>query len=257
MKLYLAFLSMHLKRRMAYRKSFFFSIIGQFLTAFSAFLTIWFLMSRFEEVKGFTIAECMLCAAVMWTAFALAECFFRGFDRFSALVRRAEFDRLMVRPRSLVFQVLCQEVEFTRVGRLVQAGVMLAWGVRGARVVWTAAKIWTLAGMILGGAMVFSGLFVIYAALCFFTLEGLEVVNCFTDGAREHGAYPIPVYGEGALKFATFVIPYALFQYYPLMYLLDRGPWTWGLAPLLTPLFLIPCYGLWRLGVRKYQSAGS
>ena len=56
----------------------------------------------------------------------------------------------------------------------------------------------------------------LYAALSFFTLEGLEFMNCFTDGAREHGAYPLDVYGEGLLKFTTYVIPYALFQYFPL-----------------------------------------
>lgn len=29
------------------------------------------------------------------------------------------------------------------------------------------------------------GLFIVYAALCFFTTEGLEVMNIFTDGGRE------------------------------------------------------------------------
>lgn len=62
----------------------------------------------------------------------------------------------------------------------------------------------------------------VYAALCFFTLEGLEFMNVFTDGAREFGKYPIAVYGKKALLFTTFIIPYALIQYYPLMYLIGR-----------------------------------
>ena len=44
MKLYFKFLAMHLKSRMAYRKSFFLSIIGQFLTSFSAFAVVFFLL---------------------------------------------------------------------------------------------------------------------------------------------------------------------------------------------------------------------
>ena len=71
MKLYLKFFSMHLKSRMAYKKSFFFSVIGQFLTSFTAFLAIWFLFERFNEVKGYTISECMLCAGVIAIAFGV------------------------------------------------------------------------------------------------------------------------------------------------------------------------------------------
>ena len=37
--------------------------------------------------------------------------------------------------------------------------------------------------MALGGVGLFSALFLIYAALSFFTLEGLEFMNLFTHGA--------------------------------------------------------------------------
>ena len=46
MKQYLHFISMHLKSRMAYKKSFFFSVVGQFLAAFAAVVTIWFCSAR-------------------------------------------------------------------------------------------------------------------------------------------------------------------------------------------------------------------
>ena len=40
MRLYLKFFSMHLKSRMAYKKSFFFYTLGQFLTGFAESLAI-------------------------------------------------------------------------------------------------------------------------------------------------------------------------------------------------------------------------
>ena len=112
--------------------------------------------------------------------------------------------------------------------------------------------------MLVGGAALFSGIFLIYAALCFFTLDGLEFMNVLTDGAREYGKYPLAVYGKRILQFTTFVIPYALVQYYPLLYLLGRedSP-VYILLPLLAFFFLLPCYGLWRIGVRHYKSSGS
>ena len=51
------------------------------------------------------------------------------------------------------------------------------------------------------------------AGISFFTIEGLEFMNIFTDGSREFGKYPLSVYGKGVLKFMTYVIPFALVQY--------------------------------------------
>lgn len=257
MRLYMKFLAMHLKSRMAYRKSFVLYLFGQFFSAFSSFAVLYFLLDRFGEVKGYTLSDCLLCASVMWMAFSLAECFFRGFDRFPGIIRRAEFDRILVRPRGLIFQVLCQEVEFQRLGKLLQAALMLGVGVTLSEVAWTPLRCICVVLMVLGGAAVFSALYLMYAGISFFTLEGLEFMNCFTDGGKEHGSYPLDIYGEGLLKFCTYIIPYALFQYYPLQYLLGRGPEWYALLPLAAPLFFLPCYAVWRLGVRKYKSAGS
>ena len=60
------------------------------------------------------------------------------------------------------------------------------------------------------------------------------------------------------MRFLTYGIPLALFQYYPLLYLLDRAqnPILMFL-PLLSLLFVLPCYALFRLGLRKYKSTGS
>ena len=112
--------------------------------------------------------------------------------------------------------------------------------------------------MLIGGAAVFSGLFMVYAALCFFTLDGLEFMNVLTDGAREYGKYPIGIYGKRMLQFCTVIVPYALIQYYPLLYLLGRTTSLWNMVmPLFAVIFLIPCYVLWRIGVRHYKSSGS
>ena len=57
--------------------------------------------------------------------------------------------------------------------------------------------------------------------------------------------------------YLTFLVPLALVQHWPLQYLFDRGPAWYGLLPIASLLFLIPCFLLWRLGVRHYCSTGS
>lgn len=258
MKLYMKFFAMHLKSRMAYKKSFFFSILGRFLTSFTTFLTIVFLFDRFHAVKGYTMGEILLTSGATLMSFALAEMFFRGFDSMQMIIKDASFDRLLVRPRSLIFQVMCQMIEFGRIGIVIQSLVMLIIGIVSSDITWTVQKALILFLMIPTGSMLFSSLFLLHAAVCFFTLEGLEFVNILTYGAREYGSYPFDVYGNALLKICTYIIPYALCQYYPIQYLIGRTDNIFfGLVSLLAPLFFIPTYLLWRLGVRKYKSAGS
>ena len=257
MKLYLKFLSIHLRSAMTYRSSFFLSCLGHLLVTTNVFLSVVFLLERFDSIGGYTLPQLSLCYAVILMATSLAECFARGFDSFTRILSQAQFDRIMLRPRSLLFQVLCQDMKPTMFARVLQAAVMLVWAIGAGAVRWTGAKALTLTLMILCGAAIFFGLFLINACICFFTLEPVETLNIFLDGPREYGKYPFGIYGKPVLLILTFLVPLALVQHWPLQYLLDRGPWWYGLLPLASLLFLIPCGLLWRLGVRHYRSTGS
>ena len=243
---------------MQYKASFLLNSLGQFLVSFSVFLGIYFMFRRFHQVRGYSYSEVLLCYAIVLMEFSLAERWARGFDTFSGLVRSGEFDRVLVRPQGEILQVLGSRFELTRLGRMSQAVVMLVYAFCTAEIHWTVGRVCTFLFMLVGGTAVFSGLFLIYAALCFFTLEGLEFMNVLTDGAREYGKYPLDVYGKRVLQFATVLVPYALIQYYPLQYILGRtaNP-IYIFLPLAAVLFLLPCYGLWRYGVRHYKSSGS
>lgn len=257
-KLYFHYISINIRSMMQYKGSFLLTAIGQFLVSFNVFLGVFFMFQRFSNVKGFTFSEVLLCFSIMLLEFSFAEMYARGFDTFPSMVREGSFDRVLVRPQSEVLQVLGNKFELTRIGRMLQAVVMFVYGIIKSEVVWTPPKVVTVIFMLFGGTALFSGIFLIYAALCFFTLDGLEFMNVLTDGAREYGKYPIGVYGKRMLQITTFIIPYALVQYYPLLYLLGRrtSP-VYIFLPLVAILFLIPCNLLWRFGVRHYKSSGS
>jgi len=247
-----------MKSQMQYKASFFFTILGQFAMSFTVLLGMYFMMSRFNNVDSFTFQEVLLCFATVLMAFSLAECFGRGFDLFPQMISNGEFDRVLVRPRGLIFQVLAIKVDFTRLGRLTQAILVFCYAIPASGVIWTPDKIVTLCLMVICGALVFFALFIVYAGVAFFTIEGIEFMHVITDGGREFGTYPYSIYGANVLKFLTYIVPLALFQYYPLLYILDREQRIqYMLAPLASLLFFAPAYGLWRLGLRKYKSTGS
>ena len=258
MKLYFKYVAILLKAQMQYKASFIMTALGQFLVSFMAFLGVYFMFSRFHSVNGFEFSEILICFSIVLMAFSITECFVRGFDVFPRLIQSGNLDRILVRPRNEIFQVLTSNIDFSRVGRLLQSILMLAYAIPTSGIVWTFDKVITVILMLIGGMAVFASLFVLYAGISFFTIEGLEFMNIFTDGSREFGKYPLSIYGEGILKFFTYVIPIPLFQYYPFLYLIGRSD-SIGLIflPLIGFVFMIPCYCFFRYGLRKYKSTGS
>ena len=162
MRLCLDFISVNLKSQMQYKMSFLLTVAGQFITAFTAWFGLIFVLQKVEAIDGFTKGQVSICYAVIMLSFS------------------------------------------------------------------------------------------------FFTVESLQFLDIFTYGARDFGRYPFSIYGEKVLKFLTCVIPLALVQYYPLLYLTDRETnGFYALYPVLALLFLVPCVAFFYYGVRKYKSTGS
>jgi ABC-2 type transport system permease protein len=258
MKLYLNFIILNLKSQMQYKVSFLLTALGQFITAFAAFFGLYFIFSRVSAVDGFTYEQVILCFAVMMMAFSLGEMFGGGLAVFPRMLGNGEFDRTLVRPRSIILQVLMPNMDFTRLGLLLQAVFVLCYAIPISGISWNFEKVLTLCLMILCGGALFFGLFLIKAVCSFFTIESLDFLNIFTYGARQFGRYPFSVYGNGVLKFLTFVIPLALFQYYPFLYLLDKEQnKSFMFLPVISLIFLIPCYAFYKFGLSRYKSTGS
>ena len=115
----------------------------------------------------------------------------------------------------------------------------------------------------ISGTAIFCAIWVIGAAVTFWTVETSEVTNVFTYGGAELVAHPLPIYADWLRRFFTFVIPLAFVSYLPALYILDRSD-PLGLpdvlqfcSPLVAAAFLLAAREAWGLGVRHYQSTGS
>ncbi|MBE5874017.1 MAG: hypothetical protein E7287_06360 [Lachnospiraceae bacterium] len=257
-RLYFKYVSAVLTSTMQYKLSFLLMCIGRFIVAFSGFIGISFLFSGFTGIKNYSYGEVLLCFSIVQAAFSLSECLFSGFKGFSGLVKRGDFDRMLLRPRSLILQVIGSRFELGRIGPLLTAGITLIVGIRTCELHFNIMRITTMILMILGGMVLFSALFLLGATINFFSIEDGGIINVLTYGGKDHGKYPIDIYGEGLKKFCTYLIPYTLFQYYPLQYLLGKTDNAiYGFFPLGTIVFLGMCYAFWRFGVRNYKSCGN
>jgi len=263
-RLYSRYVRVSLRSQMQYPGSFLLTSAGAFLATGVDFLAAWALFARFRQVEGWRFGEIALFYAVIGTAFAIADGLTRGFDIFGEqFVKTGDFDRILVRPRATVLQLLGYELRATRIGRLAQA--LVVWGIaaRLTSIVWPWDAWATLLFAVAGGVALFAGILILQATLAFWTVESLEIANTVTYGGVEAAQYPLDVYARWFRRFLTFVIPIACVCYFPVAAVLGRSDRTGLSADLLrlTPVvgfvFLGLALWVWRFGVRHYTSTGS
>ena len=259
LRLYARYIGISIRSQMEYRASFVMLSIANFVGTGIEFVAVWALFDRFKLLQGWTLPEAAMLYGMVNVAFAVAEGIGRGFDVFPYMVKSGDFDRLLLRPRSTVLQLLGQEFQLMRIGRLAQGLAVLLWSASALGLAWTPAKLALLVGSILGGACLFAGLFVIQATIAFWTIESLELMNTVTYGGVETAQFPLSIYRPWFRTFFTVVVPLACINYLPSLAILGRGGagLTHWLSPLVGLGFLIVMLQFWKVGVRHYCSTGS
>ena len=258
MRIYLKSMKLHLKALLEYKASFVLGLFSQVFVFLSYYFIILSLFSKFDNLKGFTLYEVLLTFAIIQFGYSINEIFARGIDQFDDLIVDGSFDRLLVRPQPIILQVLCSQIAWVRISRTIQALIILFIALFNLNISWDIYKVITLLLMLASSIVIFFRIFLTMASYCFFTVKGLEVRNLFTDGGKHMAQYPIGIFKKSFVFVFTFIIPYAFVNYYPLMYFLGKSDNVlYMLSPIIVFLYLIPAFLTFKLGMKKYTSAGS
>jgi ABC-2 type transport system permease protein len=260
---YLRLVSAQLRSQMQYKVSFGLALVGSFLSCVTEFGVVLVLFSRIPLLAGWSLPEVALLYGLSGVAFAVAEMLAAALDNFQVHIVLGTFDRVLVRPRGALFQVMAEDFALRRVGRIAQSVLVLAIALRLLAVAWTADKVVVVAVALISGTVIYFAIFVLGATFCFWTVQAKEATHVFTYGGDGLASYPLDIYRGSVRRFFTFVVPLAFVNYEPALYLLGR-PDPLGLpdvARLLSPVAALAMAALawfgWQQGVRHYQSTGS
>jgi ABC-2 type transport system permease protein len=263
--LYRRLIALQVRSQLQYPAAFWLDLLATALTTAVTFGSLALVLQRFEQIGGWSLGEVALLYGMVETAFGVMDMLFSGFDPpyFGQGVRRGTFDQLLLRPASLILQILGSRFVLRRLGRIAQGTLILGVALGLVNVRWTPEKV--LYVPVVFGSLVsfFAGLFVVGSTITFWTVESIEVINIFTYGGSEMMAYPMHIYPEAMRRIFTYVVPAIFLNYYPVLYLLDK-PDPFGLpsyVPLLAPVagvsVLAAALLFWQVGLRAYQSTGT
>ena len=257
MKLFLKYFSMHFKSIIEYRLSFVLSIISQLLFMFVEMFTVYSLFQKFSLLDVYNVNELLFGFSIVWLGFSTSEFLLRGFDHFAGLIVNGKFDLLLIRPRNIYLQVIGFDIGMEKIGRVVVSLLLFIWCA--CKVVkFSFTRIVLLLFVAFGSINIMGGLIIMGATACFFTVQGLEFVNIFTNGTKQLGQYPMGIYKKVFRYIFTFIIPLTIINYYPLEYLTGRSNnLLFVFLPLISFIFLLLSCLIFNLGMRKYKSTGS
>lgn len=258
--LYKKYFRMQYKSALQYKWNTILLGVSQAVITVGEILGIWLLFKTFKKVGDWGFYESMLMVGVVVTVFAFNECFARGYDEFPKLIKTGQFDRLLVRPVNIYFQIFCSKIEFSKFARILLGVIVSIIALIKIQISWTFAKVLVLLATYFCGIMVIMGLMFISAGVSVFTVENLEFLNILTDGSKELSFYPINIYKKWLRNIFTYIIPLACYNYLPLSFLMGTGSvpmWLCAISPLLGALFFVPCFLFFKFALTKYQGTGS
>ncbi len=217
------------------------------------------MFDRFGALGEWTASRILLMYGLALLAFGLSEAFLRGIDLFPGLVRSGEFDRLLLRPRALLFQAAALRFHLNRLNRVVTGLLLALVCLRAQEMSVTFANIVLLLLAVAGGTLAYAGVMLIAAAAAFFTVGDSQLINLFTNGSHQAVKAPPQLLPAWLRHVFTFLMPMFLFTYYPAAAVCGWGGsliMGWLALPLCGAFFGIACL-FWRFGVRHYKSTGS
>jgi ABC-2 type transport system permease protein len=262
---YRRLIAIQIRSQLEYRTAFVLGLLAVALGTGAGFGTIALVLQRFEGIAGWTLGEVAFLYGMVEAAFGTMDLLFGGFDydTFGPMVRRGQFDQLLLRPIDITLQVLGSQFALRRLSRIAQGVIVFGISLALVEVRWTAFKIAYLPVVFVSLVSFFGGLFVIGSTTTFWTVQRIEALNILTYGGTEMMSYPMNIYQKWMRRFFTYVVPAIFLNYYPALYFLGKpDPLSMpSFAPFLAPLVgfgtMSAALGFWRFGIRHYTSTGT
>lgn len=262
-RLYLHSVKMLMKSRMQYPVSFLLQTLAQLIMEAGEMMAVLLLIDRFGGLGDWNGGDMLVFFGVMSLTFYLTEIFCRGVTgNFENHIRTGKLDVILIRPRGILTQVLCEDVDPRRIGCIAVGLTAMILGCRQSEVVWTFGKVLALTEGILCGGMMVLGLFLIEAIFCIRSVKSVEVVNALTYGGRSACEYPIDVFPRPIQLLFSIVAPFSMTLHVPVGYILNKPlfgwpAWTAFVCPLAGLMTFGILYGLFRRAMKFYRSTGS
>lgn len=258
-RLYKVLISQFLKTIMQSKVDFFMGLLGFFFTQIMGIVFLYLVFAKIPDLQGWTLDQ-----LIFIYGFAQIP---RGIDHLLTdnlwmvsywLVIDGDFDRYMLRPMNLFFQVICEKLQPDALGELLLGTILVVISLTKGILTVDVVHVLFFFVSIIAGAVIYTSIKLFFSSIAFWVKQSgpfLQVAYEMADFAK----YPTEIYSRAVRFIITWVIPFAFVAYLPASYFLMRGSalTTIGVECLIAVVFFVVSYAFFIWGTTKYESAGN
>jgi len=251
-------LGISLSSSMEYRISFFLLIIS--VTIFSMILPLigFLIYSTSKGIPGWKFEEFILMTGTIELIYGICHFSVLSMMNFVAFsVESGKFDTILIKPINSLFYSSFVEWEFDGVGNIIVGTFLVGWSLIKMNWIFNLINLISYFMLIFCGIMVLYSLIIIITSFSFVVMR-IEILFELFWSLYSLTDWPLTIYG-GILRFIlTFVIPFGIAGFYPAEAILGRIESPFFVLVLVCVSFIFFGIALlsWKLGIRKYVSAG-
>ena len=247
-----------------YRTDAFLSSFTVFLREATGVIVIYFTLLKFGSLGGWNLYEMLFLYSLLFLTYGIMIIFFTGLRDFGKTVRSGNFDRFILRPRGLLFQIIFTNADwFAAVGHGGLGIVLFVLSANKVGIVWSMGKIIYYLFTVLGGVLIQGAIFLFLATLNIYLLETGSLKELFYWNMRKFAGYPVSIFHKVIQVCMIYVVPFAFVNYFPAQYLLRKSDMAlypeiyMYLTPILGLAMYLLAYGFWRYSIKYYKSSGN
>lgn len=235
-----------------------------FLREATGIIVIYFTLLKFDSLNGWNMYEMFFLYSLLFLTYGIMIIFFTGLRDFGRTVRDGSFDRYILRPRGLLFQIIFANADwFAAVGHGGLGIVLFLISAQKVGITWNAwnAVYYILA--IIGGVLIQGAIFLFLATLNIYLLETNSLKELLYWNMRKFAGYPVSLFQKPIQILMIYIVPFAFVNYFPSQYLLRKEDMQQYpevflyLTPIIGIGMYIAAYFFWRYSIRFYKSSGN
>lgn len=257
-------LKMSIRGRLQYRVDSLVATLAVFVRESTNIVVIYLTLLKFDSINNWNINEMLFLFSILFLTYAIVVALFADLRDFSCMIREGRFDRLLVRPRGLLFQLILNNADVLAVAGHGTLGVLLFVISAGkVGIHWEVMTILYYIGAIIGGVLIQGGIFIIFSALSFYFVETGSIREIFYWNMRKFAGYPISIYNKLIQTIMIYIVPFAFVNYFPAQYLLRKEDMAlyneayMYMAPVVGVVIYLIAYVFWRISLKRYTSTGN
>lgn len=258
-RLYRVLIKQFFKTLLQSKVDFLMGLFGFFFTQVLGIAFLYLIFDKIPNLNGWTLSQ-----LIFIYGFAQIP---RGIDHLFTdniwlvawrMVVNGDFDRYMLRPMNVFFQIICEKLQPDAVGELLIGTILIIMSLSKGIVIVDCMHIVMFIVSVIAGAVIYTSIKLLFASLSFWIKRSgpfLQVAYEMADFAK----YPVEIYSKPIQFILTFVIPFAFVAYFPASYFLIQKSalTTVGIECLIAVILSILAYSIFKIGISKYESAGN